>query len=64
VADPDDPAVKKLKELTSQLDKARAAGKVAVKEVTSARKKAASATKLVKTAVRRQQAPKRASKKR
>jgi hypothetical protein len=36
VADPDDPAVKKLKDLTSQLDKARAAGKAAVKEVANA----------------------------
>jgi hypothetical protein len=63
VADPVDPAVKKLKDLTSQLDKATAAGKDAVKAVASARKKAVTATKLIKTA-RRRQARKGAGKKR
>jgi hypothetical protein len=63
VADAEDSAVKKLKELTSQLDKATADGKAVVKEVASARRKAATATKLIKTA-RRKQARTRAGKKR
>jgi hypothetical protein len=62
VAGADDP-VKKLKALTSQLDKARAAGKATVKEIAGARQKAATATKLIKTA-RRKQARARAGKKR
>jgi len=63
MSSPDDAAVKKLKDLTSQLDKATAAGKEAVKTVASARAKAATAMKVIKT-TRRQQARKRARKKR
>jgi hypothetical protein len=63
MADSDDTAVKKLKGLTSQLDKATAAGKAAVKEVARARQKAARATKLIQAA-RRKQARKPASKQR
>jgi hypothetical protein len=63
MADPDESAVKKLKDLTSQLDKATAAGKAAVKEVVTARQKAAKATKLIQAA-RGKKARKRAGKKR
>jgi hypothetical protein len=63
MAAPDDAAVKKLKDLTAQLDKARTAGKAAVKEVASARQKAATATRLIRTA-RREKTRKHVGKKR
>lgn len=63
MADADDSAVRKLKELTSQLDRATATGKVVAKEVASARQKAATATKLIQ-AIRGKKARKRAGKKR